>query len=508
MEIRWQYTRQQVDTKLAMEIAIYPNGGVGDLRLGSTLYEVMKTLRLGEKDDGVEFKFNSGLNLVIVELKKQGINLLFDKHLQILVLIEIKLNTAGASVVKGVRFEFKNELIDKLDFKSVYNRYFGPTYKGHYEESTREYFLSYYGVTFKFNGIGSQDSSNDVLNTMSKDCNCSSIFIYQDTKNSKPFMWSSFIQNLSNLLNQAFSFDYLRDIKQFCPKVYKELESLKKREIRFVTCSTTSQVQLSFVFQKHPQNISSYELNLGKSTMQEIINIFGFPDNSILKRKSRSNSIKLKKFVDENNRVITTTSRAYVPNSLVEKQIGLIDNFDRLDVENHFENCNQEMIKIHNYFDLGFDIIYDLNETNDYSNVVSRAILHQNSIESIDFLKYEKVNIFYLKPDSAEKLSSCNYSEIKALFKLEGLPVFLDKKEYNIQEDFEPKLKETDRYFEFIDMDETVDAKNSNDGLNVLNESNQDLKFWGLTNYDSGNNAIFEKSTKTDEICTITLFEN
>jgi hypothetical protein len=508
-----------------MENSIYPNSGFGDIRLGQSLYEVLKTLHNKGNDNGVEFKYNNNMKIIIVYLSKQGINLIFDKFLQVLFLIEIKLNkSTGKSYNSNIEFEYKNEIIKKFNFKSIYNRYFGPTYKGYYDLNLKTYFLSYCGITFKFENVEENEQSNETLNTINKDFNCTSIFIYQNIeKDSNTFLWNAYTESLFKILNKKFSLDYVKSFQKFNPPI-NDLKT--KIKIKYAIYSNFKSKNIKFKFLKQPNNMNEFILKIGKTTMQDMIKIFGFPNDSILKRKSRSNSIQMKKFNNLNFEF--TTSRAYLPSS----KISNYKNLDKLvlnhgNIDNYLENCTQELIKIHNYFDLGFDVIYDLNITQDGSNLVSRIILHENNIESTDFLKYEKFTIFYYNnnnndddddehqkdddgdnetnepsenDENDENLSTfCKLSEIKNKIKFKGLPIFVDKKEYNIQEDFELQFKETDRSFEFVEIEGNNDSKDKLE--------NNDLNYWGLTNFDGCNSAIFEALTKSEEICTITIHE-
>lgn len=467
------------------ELKIFPSCGVGDIRLGSTLYQVMKTLNANETDSGVEFNFGNNTGIILVYLSEWGINLIFDRFQQRLVLIEIKLRQIEDTML-DIKFGYKNEIINKFNFNLIYNRYFGPTYEGFYNE-LQDYFLSYRGITFKFCEIEQEYCSNEILSTTDKDFNCCSIFLYQDTGlDSTRFLWSEYTEKLSNLLNSSSDIKFIQSLKQFSPFIYK---NDKHFNIAYSKYSSSNHI-LTFYFYKHHLNIDKFEVKFGKTTLQEMVRVFGLPNDSILKRKIRSDCIQMKKFVIEGTGLEFTTSRTYLPEQMVakKKDLGAKLNFD----SNFIENFNQELIRIHNYFDLGFDVVYDLNVCMNGSNPVSRMIIHQNCIGSIDFLKYEKLTLFYDSDNFKFKLK-----DIKEEVKLTGYSIFLDRKEYNIQEDFEVDLKETDRFFEFID-----DSNDSNE--NDIN--NTDLKLWGLTIYDGCKSAIFEALSETDDICTITLF--
>lgn len=122
------------------ELKIYPNGGIGKIKLGRTLYEVMNSLKDDDDDDDIEFKFNDELCFLVVYLIRKGVNLIFDSFLQRLILIEVKLDNSGCSVSPNVKFEYKNEIIKNFNFKLIYNRYMGPTCEGFYDIQKSSYF--------------------------------------------------------------------------------------------------------------------------------------------------------------------------------------------------------------------------------------------------------------------------------------------------------------------------------------------------------------------------------
>ena len=507
------------------ELKIYPNGGIGKIKLGRTLYEIMNTLKDDDDDEDIEFKFNDDLCFLMVHLGRKGVNLIFDSFLQRLILIEVKLNDLGCSVSPNVKFEYKNEIIKNFNFKLIYNRYMGPTCEGFYDLQKSSYFLSYCGVTFKFDNVKSSHNTNEILNTMSKELNCSAIFIYQNTeKDTNTFLWNKYTELLLNTLRHPPSINYVKELDQFTPSICDDDKGKIKIRYSIYDCSHAGKLEIKF--NKHPMGLSSFKIELGVTTLQNMTRIFGLPNDSMLKRKSRSNCIQMKKIKakDKSDQVFEfTTSRAYLPTSMIEPRNDYKNLIESItSSSNALENFNQETVKIHNYFNFGFDVIYDLNATKSGTNVVSRIILHQNCVRSVDFLKYEKLAVF-LRDQDKQLITNLKLDEIGKEVKLSGLPVFLDRKEYNIQEDFESELKETDRIFEFVNIDEEeIEEENretqrsGNGGHESENaagdeaaskeDENSDLKYWGLTNYDGGNGAIFEALSNTGDLCTITLY--
>lgn len=517
---------------IAMDTNIYPNNGLGGIKLGQSIYEVLRILNVEESGERIEFKFNKELKMIIIDIVNEGIHLMFDRYLQRLFLIEIELDEISGESI-NLNYEYKNEIIKKFNFKLIYNKYFGPTYKGYYDSSKSIYYLSYFGITFKFKNIRNSEHEhghdrddshlNEYLNTVNLSFNCSSIFIYQQNtteKNSNKFLWDSYVGTICNLISNEPSIDYINKINLFNPIGNGNgggggggTEDCKIK-INYIVYSKFPN-SIEFKFLKHPLGISSYEIRFGKTSMQDIVKIFGFPENSILKRKSRLNSIQMKKFTDvnyDNQEFEFSTNREYLPSSKINKFPNLKYIIPK---PSSLTYLNQEIIKIHNYFIFGFDLIYDLNVCENGSNLISRMIIHENCIGSTEFLKYEKLPFFYKDDvDGDDKylpINTMNDLNNVLCLELTGLPIFLDKKEYNIQEDFEIKLKnkdknkfkETDRSFEIVEVDQDVNGVHNNmDG-----GTNNDLNYWGLSNFDCCENLIFETLNSTDEICTITIHE-
>lgn len=515
------------------DVKIYPNGGINTIKLGWTLYKVMNTFNSChyESSDGdIIFKFNDSLHFFIVYLRNYGVNLIFESFSQRLILIEIKLNESD-----DINYEYKNEIIQKFNFKLIYNRYFGPTCEGHNDLENNAYFLSYCGITFKFNmikkgenGDESNSISNEILNTMVTDMDCSSILIYQNNEKSDltSFLWTNYSNLLFNTIKLKPSIEYLDSLIKLCPLILNDDKTSIK--IKYSVYDYSKRDSIEIKFYNHPLGLESFDIKFGTTTIQEIIRIFGLPTDSILKRKARSNCIQMKKFKISNQKnnegdFEFTTSRSYLPTSMINPRFDLSVLINGINSNsNSFEKFNQETIKIHNYFNFGFDVIYDLNVSENGSNVVSRLILHQNCIKSVDFLKYEKMLVFFTNGNDenaggSDLQTNLKFDDINGILKLSKLPVFLDRKEYNIQEDFESQLKESDRIFEFVDInndcnegdgsdyDNQLDGCGSNN-TNGVEDNNVDLKYWGLTNYDGSNGAIFEALSNTGELSTLTLY--
>lgn len=558
----------------SMDLEIHPSTRVGSIVLGHTLYETMRVLESRGLSDGnadntansaaryglsqdqstrskansdssinegancaennvwkpaVEFKYNQKMNIIILHLTQAGINLIFDEPSQRLLLIEIQLDDQGRAITDNgsfpaVRYQYKNEIIDQFTFTSIYNRYFGPTHDGYHDHTKNFYFLSYPGVTFKLAGVSSELSNNGSLSTAKINYSCKSIYVHHNVKKDlEPLSWDIFTSTLSDLLYADKTLSYFDKLDVITP-----CRSFFSQKIRYAIVNvgaSTEDNTIDFRFCKHPSDKLIHRVQVGVTTMQEMIEIMGFPEDSIFKRKSRSKNIEMRKLYTVNGSASVggfslSTSRAFYPSTLLSKirningimiNTGNNDHdHDKINPYEYFTHCEQEMIKIHNYFSLGIDVIYDLTASDNGSNVVSRIIVHQNNIESTDFLKYEKLVLF-----STERLYP-NDSEVPdadgppylfdRLFKSVQAPIFIDRKEYNVQEDFERSLKETDRNFEFIDVANlNIDETSERNGDSDKEDANLDLRHWGLSKYNGEKWVVVESLVKTDKICNMTL---
>lgn len=453
-----------------MQISIRPNNGVGSFKLGQSLYQALKTSHFLGHD--VEFQYNS-LNLILVINNTLNMTLFFDSFLQRLLFIEILLTP------NNVEYVYQNiHVKEPFTFKNVYNRYFGPTFEGVYETSSQKYYLSYCGICFVFNNIDATTNTNEKLNTCEFDNSCSKIIVYQNNEKEN---WLHFANKVCTSLNSQPSKLYLENMEKIVD-VHDE-----KLIVEYVKMSLNNKHPLLFKTQKNGIS-DTIAVQVGQTNMQTMIRHFGFPDNTITKRKNRTNSIQLKSLtstVDPSVRV--STSRNYMPVPIVDNQANFANLINPVNQECYLKNCAQETIKIHNYFDHGFDVVYDLDCSLDGSNIVSRIIIHQNAIESTEFLKYNKLPVIY---DNDIVLATLKH--VMEHVQLTGLPVFLDRKEYHVQESDDDFNEE----FEIVDPVKPCDSKKK-----------ETLKYWGLSIYDGCEVAIWESLINNDEICSVTVLE-
>lgn len=458
---------------MSTRLKIYPNYGIGMFHVGESLTQCVKKLQSFGND--IEFRY-SNLNLIVVCNKAMGVILNFDSFSQKLIFIQLAVKT------EGINYIYQNNTITNFTFKNVYNRFFGPTFEGDYDKTENKYYLSYCGISFIFKDVDSSTNTNKKLSTCDNDVNCSTIMIYRSDKNVN---WLCHSKKICESLNKTPDLLYMKNLDEL---IYTSEE---KPSIWLVKMNLNDNSKLSFDIIKNGVH-NPYQLDIGITSMHSVINQFGFPDNTICKRKKRTNLMKLKKIECVNKTFSFESTKSYMPISVIDK----FPNIQKLISPNGMLtdlNCDQEMIIIHNYFDLGLDVVYDLDASMNGSGIVSRVILHQNSIESLEFLRYTKIPVIYMNSDrNTNGLNLKTLSEVGKAIKLTFLPVFLDRKEYHVEESVD-----ANEDFEIID---SIAPDNTSE--------DEKLKYWGLSRYDGCQFAIWEALIRDDEISCITVLDS
>lgn len=292
----------------------------------------------------------------------------------------------------------------------IYNKFFGPTYPGRVSKDYRRYILSYPGIAFKFSidldelvaQLKSLDNSNEnnIISTLlnwrkQSDLRCISIAIFHGSS------WDSFIKSLSSSKNF---------IKTLAPR---KPESPGPQIKSFIVNLKMGVIKIIFETEKDRNEKSEYEIQIGQTTQQEVLNILGPPDDYFNKFDSR------------------LLIHNYLPKSL---------NLDLNDTS---------IYKFHNYFKYGLDFLYDLNSSSDMhsAGILTKVIVHNGGItESLDFMKWNKCrwkvftgkssdekNPFNMKDDivitSSMYFKQIPESFFKALSDDVPRPVFLNRNE-------------------------------------------------------------------------------
>lgn len=136
--------------------------------------------RLSEKGSKFEFKFDVDDPLsgpIAVAITEQNLLLKFSPTSQFLMFIEV-VKTKELVSDKEFKLKYKGNAINSIVLKDIYYNSFGPTVPGEFSEDKAFYFLSYPGISFKFNVGKSGSTSEDLF--IGADNYCESISVYDE----------------------------------------------------------------------------------------------------------------------------------------------------------------------------------------------------------------------------------------------------------------------------------------------------------------------------------------
>ena len=200
-------------------------------------------------------------------------------------------------------------------------------------------------------------------------------------------------------------------------------------------------------------------IEIGKSTQQDVIDILGPPDD------------KFNKY----------DSRLLIHNYLSD------DSLEEEEAKKDFRNC-----KFHNYYKLGIDILYDLQDQqstlqNTLNSVVNKVILHNGGIaEDLSFMKWNRCNWTIESSQFGQPISSTMYfdnlpTQFKSL-----TPVFLNRYES-----------------EFIDNDlDVIDLPS----IKKDSSTSGKLKRWGQSKLYGLDRCIIEVLNSNGCICIVNIY--
>lgn len=312
---------------------LFPGKGIGNsIQLGASFYTTVKALDKFGYKMRVVYSSSDYLNTpVMVHLTELNVRLVFSSLN--LVLIEVlDLMAMQLSYNNKILNPLEEENREPLTLKTVYNKTFGPTYPGLLQAET--YILSYNGILFKFHInlkvlstkvhrlAGDEDKIlSTLLNANSEDVTCSSLSVHNGKS------WTQVCSDLS-------------------PKKQSSVSPLIKLQIN---------VKLGLVKVRFQE--ANHVIKIGCTTQQEILNIFGPPDDYFNKFDS--------KFLIHNH---------------LSKSLGIDIN-------------DNSLYKFHNYFSLGLDFLYDLTPSGTRTGILRKIVIHNGQIpESLDFMRWNKCN--------------------------------------------------------------------------------------------------------------------
>ena len=207
------------------------------------------------------------INPIIIWLEANGLRLQFDGQKQSLRLIEV--------VDWGkTKISYKDSEIGKqgfVTFRAIYSKVFGPTYPGFFDEVSRTYTLSYPGVAFTFimpDEVQIPSSSEDMIKYLMSNSspNCKSMAIFEG---------DSYAEATNDIFKPTWSIASRKDAD----------EGLK---IDIVYASTTpSSGVCQLIFASHARGLLDYDIEVGITSMQDVIMTLGPPSERFFKQDSR-----------------------------------------------------------------------------------------------------------------------------------------------------------------------------------------------------------------------------
>ncbi|QPG75476.1 hypothetical protein FOA43_002831 [Brettanomyces nanus] len=448
---------------MPISFELLPSKGLGFIKIFDSLYSVVNQLNAQGIRNDIKFMYRRASRLFTVQLMSYRINLFFDSELQVLLFIELNLPQPGEPWNYDLKYE--GEVAHKFEFRSIYNKIFGPTFPGHLDKVSMDYYLSYSGICFKFKGLAKElrsavsqlqgdnivdddGSLMQILTGSTYDINCSSICIFRGIswrQASKtlvdilPFPRQPQIYAMKNMIQEveAGTNDILAT---------EEIDRNGSIVIGDAICYVDER-KLEISFAGHPTE-NSFFISIGNTTMITVFKFLGPPDDFLVKQGSCE------------------------------------------------EGSCRKNSKIHNYFRYGLDIVYNLCRGTD--SVVQKIIMHSNLVHSLEFMRYERLPFSLYRKVSSKVIHYSLTGDFTYLREQmfpenssDHKPILLDRKEYELN----PTHFNSNNLFEFVDF---VEA----DGTN----GNSDFKKWGISKLYIIGNCIFEVLQEDDSISSVTLF--
>lgn len=185
--------------------------------------------------------------------------------------------------------------------------------------------------------------------------------------------------------------------------------------------------------------------------------------------------------------------------------------------------------KYHNYYSIGCDLCFDISKTDGSSPILKKINIHNNLINSLEFMKYDKL-VWDLVVGTHTVKGYATYDVIVPLFKTAPKPIFLNRNEYDLVNSLNNKFEKINlsqqQNFELIDYEDDFDegsdlTYNEEIGAEIKHESSSETlsknnlstsltidrsKDWGLTNLYSYSNILFEVLLDTNEVSMVSIF--
>uniref|UniRef100_A0A060THT1 ARAD1D33880p n=1 Tax=Blastobotrys adeninivorans TaxID=409370 RepID=A0A060THT1_BLAAD len=333
--------------------SIKPGSSLGFLRLGMSLHSVLSTLRaLPGPFSKIEVSFSKEdpvTNPVVVILDQAGLRLHFDGSQQTLRLIEL--------VEWGkMKTMYKNTELGRQGpptFRNIYSKTFGPTYPGKYYADTRSYILSYPGIAFRFQIDNDQVEGDDFLKYLSgpNAPPCSSMVLFHGNS------WVEAYDNLFDLEDRTANGNgqgqdhgegkggQQEKHSESIPVSLPVSNDAGTIEINYISLDPPGD-KSTIYFASHPGALSSFDIIICKTSIQEVLMTLGAPSERFFKQDTR------------------------------------------LSIHNPAESNEEVRTDLFfNYFNLGLDICFDTQQPNP---PVKKVVVHGNVPGSLPFQKYRR----------------------------------------------------------------------------------------------------------------------
>lgn len=330
---------------------IKPGEGLNDIKLNDSLYLVVNQLK-HEEINLVYSKRDYLRTPITLMIKPLGINLVFNNDK--LKLIEISKfhlppaqqpqpSTSSSEQLipgdvepfvesTGFSYHYNNinlsNLTNGITLKMIYNKIFGPTYPG--KLINNYYLLNYPGIAFKFDISSLHKNHSDDGNDDSKS---REVNLEQLLNSQQEFLCQEiFIFNENSFDDFLLSLRHKNDTHSITSSNTNSTHSIISSNTNSTNSSTSQtdfklKVNVKFGIIQLEINGTTHLITIGETTQQEILNILGPPNDCFNK----------------------FDSRLLIHNKFF-KHLKLSSN----------TSCNS-FLKFNNYFNLGIDFLYDLN---------------------------------------------------------------------------------------------------------------------------------------------------
>lgn len=490
--------------------AVIPGEGIGNsIKLGQQMYTIVnKFVKFNHKINIAYSDKNYMRTPIIVTLHELGIRLLFENSTQRLILIEIidlkylKLFYNGMNLndiivnssqdhcdeddtvkmVEGMNApsiakdmaEYNLEDLEEVTLvyptlRDIYNKIFGPTYPGKLSGNCLIYILSYPGISFRFSITSSGLKAQ--LQEMEKN---------DDSVLSKLLNW----EKPNNIRCEAISIFEGTSWNEFHSRLSNEppkLRSPSEKSVEMLAINLKLGL-IKILFNNKQERF----IKIGKTTQQEMLSILGPPDDYFNKFDSRL---------------------------LIHKHLS-----KSLELDSDYQD--NSIYKFHNYFKLGLDFLYDLNDKSSLGStgILKKVIVHNGGItESLDFMKWNKCNWTMIPgnnsspdnefPNDITIDSSMYFDEIPQQFfdaintqGKEVIPVLLNRNETEFV-DNDLDIIDTS---EVSSVKETIFKQRSNSIKSV--SSNTKTKTWGQSKLYGCNRCIWEVIDSLGCVSSLTIY--